>query len=81
MSHFQTLVDPVKEIKSTFSWTTSGSPASGPLPKTKLATPRGSPASVINWANRKAVREVTSEGLATKVFPKAIAGAIFHVRR
>ena len=74
-------VEPVKETNSTSGWTTKGSPQSGPVPKTKLTAPGGSSACIINSASLNAVREVTSEGLATHVFPKAIAGAIFHVNK
>ena len=74
-------VEPVNETNSTSGWITKGSPQSGPVPKTKLTTPGGNSAWTISSASLKAVKEVTSEGLATHVFPNAIAGAIFHVSK
>ena len=56
-------------------------PTFGPRPCTMFNTPGGRPASLHSSPSRKAVMGVTSEGLATAVFPVAKAGAIFHVKR
>ena len=46
-----------------------------------LMTPGGMPASSDSSARRFAVSGVSSLGLATQVFPAAMAGAIFHDSR
>ncbi len=52
-----------------------------PLPKTMLHTPLGKPALLSTVPSMYAVSGVSSEGLATTVFPTANAGAIFQVNR
>src|SRR5688500_17559471 len=74
-------VPPVNDTALTPGCATIAAPALGPSPCTTLSTPAGNPASAHNSHNRYAVIGVSSLGLATAVFPVAIAGAIFQVKR
>ena len=51
----------------------------GPAPRTRLATPAGSPASSSARISRTAVDGVSSLGLSTKVLPANRAGATFQI--
>ncbi len=68
-------VEPVKLTMSTSGWPARASPATAPVPVTRLNTPGGSPAPSMTSASRKALRGATSEGLTTTVQPAARAGA------
>ena len=57
---------------------TSGAPASGPAPSTRLPTPAGRPASSSSRIRWMAVCGVSSLGLRTKVLPAARQGATFQ---
>ena len=57
---------------------TSASPASSPMPLTRLNTPVGSPASAKIPAHSDAESGVNSAGLSTTVHPDASAGASFQ---
>ena len=70
-------VEPVNETISTSGWVTSASPATGPVPVTRLKTPAGSPAESMTSARMKALSGATSEGFSTTVQPAASAGATF----
>jgi len=48
MMRWPTAKDPVNETRSTLGSLVNASPIIEPLPKTKLATPAGTPASSIN---------------------------------
>src|SRR4029079_4464067 len=72
---------PVNEIALISACSISAWPARGPVPWTILSTPAGRPASTQTSPNIDAVNGVTSDGLATTVFPAASAGAIFQVNR
>src|SRR5215213_229637 len=76
-----TRVLPVNDTARTSGWDTIGSPTSGPSPWTIFSTPLGNPICAASSPNIVAVNGVTSEGLATTVFPAANAGAIFQVNR
>ena len=69
---------PVNETRSTPGSSDSGAPTSGPAPRTRLATPAGSPASSSARISRMAVDGVSSLGLSTNVLPASRAGATFH---
>jgi hypothetical protein len=72
---------PVNETAFTSGWRDIASPTFGPRPWTMLSTPGGNPASSAMRPSQCAVTGVTSDGLATTVFPTASAGATFQVRR
>ena len=74
-------VPPVNESVGTRGCDTRGAPASSPRPCTMLTTPGGPPTSRQTRDRRNAVIGVSSDGLATTVFPVAIAGAIFQLSR
>ena len=57
---------------------TSASPASSPMPLTRLNTPVGSSASAKMPAHSDAESGVNSAGLSTTVHPDASAGASFQ---
>ena len=63
---------------STSGWAIRGSPASGPNPVTRLATPGGTPASSRISNSRTAVSGVSSAGLTTTVLPQTRAGKSFQ---
>ena len=69
------LVEPVKETMSTPGWPATASPATGPVPLTRLKTPGGSPADSMISARMKAFSGTTSLGFSTTVQPAARAGA------
>jgi len=73
------VVSPVKEIRGTHGCFTSASPASSPIPLTRLNTPCGSPAAAKVPAHRLADSGVNSAGLSTTVQPEASAGASFQL--
>ena len=56
----------------------SGAPTVPPSPRTRLATPAGSPSLSRMSISRMAVCGVSSAGLSTKEQPAAIAGATFQ---
>src|SRR5262249_58071834 len=72
-------VSPVKEIWSIAGCSAIAAPTTPPGPGTTLNAPGGSPASARRLAKRSDVRGVTEAGLRTTVFPRARAGAIFHI--
>ncbi len=72
------VVSPVKEMRSTPRCLTSASPASSPVPLTRLNTPSGRPASAKMPAHSEAESGVSSAGLSTTVQPAASAGASFQ---
>ena len=74
-------VPPVKEMVPIFGCCVIAAPTLVPCPWTMLRTPGGREASRQISERRKAVMGVISEGLATAVFPAAMAGATFQVRR
>ena len=69
---------PVKEISGTSGCLTSASPASSPMPLTRLNTPSGRPASSKISAHSEADSGVNSAGLSTTVQPEAMEGASFQ---
>lgn len=44
--HWAVAVEPVKETNGTSGWPTRASPAFGPVPKTMLTTPGGTPVEI-----------------------------------
>ena len=70
-------VEPVNEIMLTSGLVTSASPTTGPVPVTRLKTPRGSSISSRISARTNAVSGATSLGFRTIVHPAASAGATF----
>ena len=70
---------PVNATTSTWRFATRAAPASGPKPVTTLTTPAGS--SSKHFMRRRVESGVSSDGLATTVFPAARAGASFHASR
>src|SRR5690625_357443 len=72
------VVSPVKEIKSTPGCLTSASPATSPMPLTRLNAPSGRPASSKIPAHDDADKGVNSAGFNTTVHPDASAGASFQ---
>lgn len=70
---------PVNDTTATSGWRTSASPATSPLPWTRLKTPGGSSASANTSAHRSADSGVDSAGLRTTVQPAASAGASFQL--
>ncbi len=69
---------PVKDTRSTSGWEVMAAPTVAPEPRTRLATPRGAPASSISRNSAMVVSGVISLGLRTMVLPAASAGATFH---
>eukprot|EP01139_Manchomonas_bermudensis_P009730 Amastigsp_a339490_9.p7 type:complete len:103 gc:universal Amastigsp_a339490_9:690-998(+) len=76
-----TAVEPVNETAGTPGCATSGAPHDGPVPKTMLTTPGGTPASLSSAQSMCAVSEVNSDGLHTHVLPAAMHGAILNESR
>ena len=76
MMRLPTVVDPVKAIMSVPRLVTRASPASGPVPVTIPATPRGSREKAS--ASARVAMGVRSAGLITTVLPAASAGATFQ---
>src|SRR5947209_14088539 len=74
-------VPPVNEIVPIFGCAVIAEPTLGPAPWTILRTPFGKPALAQISQRRYAVIGVNSLGLAIAVFPTAIAGAIFQLKR
>src|SRR4051812_33197832 len=74
-------VPPVNEIVPIFGCSVIAAPTFGPVPWTMLSTPFGKPASTQSSQRRYAVIGVSSLGLATAVFPTAMAGAIFQLNK
>lgn len=70
---------PVKDTMSTRGSSESGAPTSGPVPRTRLAAPAGSPASSNALISRIEVEGVSSAGLRTIVLPARSAGATFQL--
>ena len=75
-TRFPARVEPVNEIMSTLGCRASASPTTGPVPHTRLKTPRGSPDACTTSASMKAESGATSLGFSTTVQPAASAGAI-----
>ena len=69
---------PVKDTMSTSGSVVSGAPTAGPVPRTRLAAPSGSPASASRRMRWMAVWGVSSLGLRMMVLPAASAGATFQ---
>lgn len=63
-------MEPVKATLSISLWCEIAAPTEGPKPGTTLTTPGGKPASLINWAQYKAVKGVCSAGFKITVLPK-----------
>lgn len=78
ITKYPTYVDPVNETLLISLCCDNASPVF-PSPVTKLITPGGKPASLIKFANIKAVNGVCSAGFKTMVQPAARAGAHFQV--
>jgi hypothetical protein len=74
-----TAVDPVNETIATPGWRTRASPATGPVPGTRLNTPAGSPAACTASASTYAMSGVSSAGLSTTGQPAASAAATFAI--
>jgi hypothetical protein len=74
-------VPPVKEMPLVKGCLTKADPVVGPSPKTMLMTPGGNSAWRKISHKRNADMDVTSEGFATAVHPKARQGLIFQVNR
>src|SRR5204863_9762097 len=74
-------VPPVNEMVLIFGCAVIAEPTFGPVPWTMLRTPFGRPASRAISHSMQAVIGVNSLGLATAVFPTAMAGAIFQLNK
>ena len=59
----------------------SGAPTSSPNPGSTLSTPSGRPASAASAASPSGLIGACSEGLSTRVFPAASAGAASAIMR
>ena len=75
-----TRVEPVKEITSTSSCSTSGGPTSGPSPWITLIRPGGRPASSATCAMKAEDAGVCSAGFSTTALPQISAGKTFQAK-
>src|SRR6186713_2970020 len=74
-------LDPVNVRRSTSGCAARAVPTVLPSPGTTLNTPGGTPACNASSARRNAEKVDNSDGLSTRQFPVASAGAIFWTAR